>query len=344
VPLLARSKSWLQGMGASMGTLRMGAGLSQRLREGSVLSTRWSEIQNEMRPMMIAAKVPRILTQLQEASGWNEKNTLQRIAYPAEACFIVARDLSIPLLDEPRWRKQICALALLGAPQLLLYKFASPGMLLWGAMPLAVFVLLLTAPVAIAVYMKLDDAAPPTSRPLSIFLLTVAFIASCIWTDILANELVSGLEFLGTALGLSKSVLGLTVLAWGNSLGDFVADTALARAGNPKMGAAGCFGGPLFNLLIGTGVSMSVHTTTQGPLCFEYDKTIPISLLFLIGSVIFTLVGVPSNKWKLTKRFGVMHVCYYATFIVVMLAVTVADPPFLDGGLHSWYGVHCAKS
>ena len=59
-----------------------------------------------------------------------------------------------------------------------------------------------------------------------------------------AEAYVSALQFMGTALGISKSTLGLTVLAWGNSIADFVADTALARAGNPKMGAAGCFGVP----------------------------------------------------------------------------------------------------
>ena len=146
---------------------------------------------------------------------------------------------------------------------------------------------------------------------------------------------------MGTALGLSKSILGLTVLAWGNSIGDFVADTALARAGNPKMGAAGCFGGPLFNLLIGTGVSMSYHTLTVAPLCFEFDKTVPVGLVFLLGSLFITIVAVPLMGWKLTKRFGIFHVCYYLVFVFVTLLVEVTDPPFLDAGLHSWYGTHC---
>jgi solute carrier family 24 (sodium/potassium/calcium exchanger), member 6 len=32
-------------------------------------------------------------------------------------------------------------------------------------------------------------------------------------------------------VNVSTSILGLTVLAMGNSIGDFVADTAVARAG-----------------------------------------------------------------------------------------------------------------
>ena len=70
----------------------------------------------------------------------------------------------------------------------------------------------------------------------------------------------------------------LQVLAWGNSIGDFIADTALARAGNPMMGAAGCFGGPLFNLCVGTGVALLVSTSRQpgGVLCLPWDKQVPL--------------------------------------------------------------------
>ena len=51
--------------------------------------------------------------------------------------------------------------------------------------------------------------------------------------------------------GLSDAILGLTVLAWGNSIGDLIADTAMAKRGNPRTGFSACFGGPLFNLLLG---------------------------------------------------------------------------------------------
>jgi hypothetical protein len=49
-------------------------------------------------------------------------------------------------------------------------------------------------------------------------------------------------------------------------------------------------------------------------------------------------------EWKLTKRFGIVHVCYYCAFIVVMLTVTFTDPPFLDSDLHSWYGTRCPNN
>ena len=54
------------------------------------------------------------------------------------------------------------------------------------------------------------------------------------WFNFLANECVAVLEAFGLNLGISSSVLGITVLAWGNSVGDLVADTALVRQNRPR--------------------------------------------------------------------------------------------------------------
>ena len=59
-------------------------------------------------------------------------------------------------------------------------------------------------------------------------------------------------------LFLPPAILGLTVLAIGNSVGDLVADTAVARAGYPGMGVASCFGSPLLNDVMGLSVALIV--------------------------------------------------------------------------------------
>ena len=51
----------------------------------------------------------------------------------------------------------------------------------------------------------------------------------------MAGELLNCLEALAALLELPQALLGLTVLAWGNSGGDLVADVAVAKAGQPAM-------------------------------------------------------------------------------------------------------------
>jgi sodium/potassium/calcium exchanger 6 len=66
------------------------------------------------------------------------------------------------------------------------------------------------------------------------------------------------LSAIGLIFGLSDTILGLTVLAWGNSAGDLVANTAVARDGFPIMAYAAVYSGPLFNACIGLGLSLTV--------------------------------------------------------------------------------------
>ena len=54
-------------------------------------------------------------------------------------------------------------------------------------------------------------------------------------------------------MDISDTLMGLTVLALANSVGDLVANLAMARAGMPGMAAGACIGAPTLNLLLGCG-------------------------------------------------------------------------------------------
>lgn len=76
--------------------------------------------------------------------------------------------------------------------------------------------------------------------PPQILVLT-GFVLSVLWISAIANELVSLLNAIGLMLNISPVILGLTILAWGNSLGDIVADVSLAIQGYPQMAVGGVF-------------------------------------------------------------------------------------------------------
>lgn len=63
----------------------------------------------------------------------------------------------------------------------------------------------------------------------------LGFIISIAWISTIAGEVVGVLKTVGIVLGISEALLGLTIFAAGNSVGDLIADITVARLGYPVM-------------------------------------------------------------------------------------------------------------
>lgn len=76
----------------------------------------------------------------------------------------------------------------------------------------------------------------PDTKPRYHFLFCfLGFIIAIAWISTIAEEVVGVLKAAGVILGMSEAILGLTVFAVGNSVGDLVADITVARLGYPVM-------------------------------------------------------------------------------------------------------------
>jgi sodium/potassium/calcium exchanger 6 len=78
---------------------------------------------------------------------------------------------------------------------------------------------------------------------------------SMIWIYMLANLIVDILTLLDIVSGISVALLGLTLLSWGNSVGDALASISISKKGFGEMAITGCVAGPVFNLMFGMGLT-----------------------------------------------------------------------------------------
>jgi sodium/potassium/calcium exchanger 6 len=176
---------------------------------------------------------------------------------------------------------------------------------------------------------------PPRWRTLFCYL---GFAVSIAWISSIANEVVGVLKTLGVILNMSDAILGLTIFAVGNSLGDFVADITVARLGFPVMALSACFGGPMLNILLGIGISGCYITIKGGrhqhdkhpdrPIHFKpYHIDVSTTLVISGATLLFTLAGllvaVPWRKWKMDKTIGWGLVGIWTISTIVNVVVEV---------------------
>ncbi|OAL53463.1 sodium/calcium exchanger protein-like protein [Pyrenochaeta sp. DS3sAY3a] len=164
----------------------------------------------------------------------------------------------------------------------------------------------------------------------------LGFAVAIAWISTIANEVVGVLRTLGVVLNMSDAILGLTIFAVGNSLGDLVADITVARLGFPIMALSACFGGPMLNILLGIGLSGCYMTITKGehkhqkhpdqPMHFKpypiaVSTTLVISGATLLATLAGLLVAVPLRRWRMDKviGWGLVAVWSASTFANVLV-------------------------
>lgn len=166
----------------------------------------------------------------------------------------------------------------------------------------------------------------------------LGFIISIAWISTVVDEVMGVLKAFGVILGISEALLGLTVFAAGNSIGDLVADITVARLGYPVMALSACFGGPMFNILLGIGIGgiiMMVQDANrqhakhpERPMQYEPYRvqvggTLMISSITLLIILGLLLVVVPMNRWILSRKIGWGLIALWTVSTVVSVVIEV---------------------
>lgn len=148
----------------------------------------------------------------------------------------------------------------------------------------------------------------------------LGFFVAIAWISSIAGEVVGVLKAIGVILNMSDAILGLTIFAVGNSLGDLVADVTIARLGYPMMALSACFGGPMLNILLGIGLGGMYMTIRHGqqkhhkhpnkpiqykPYELEVSTTLMISGITLLVTLCGLLIFVPLNGWRMDRKIGI---------------------------------------
>jgi len=150
------------------------------------------------------------------------------------------------------------------------------------------------------------------------------FIIAATWIDFIADHLVSVLNFVGVVLKIPGSIMGLTILAWGNSMADLSANITLARKGLANMAMTACFAGPVFNILVGLGLGFSGLAAQTGKTTTAVSISTPIMTGFIfifLNCTSILVTGMFFGKGRINTYYGYIAMGLYVVYLATSITL-----------------------
>ena len=132
----------------------------------------------------------------------------------------------------------------------------------------------------------------------------VLILAGLLLVVIGGKAVVYGAREIAEALGMSETLIGLTIVAAGTSLPELVTSIAAAKKQQTGLAVGNAIGSNIFNLMFILGISAVIHPVAVN-MASVYDMLILIAVTVVI--MIFAIRGKSLNRWE-----GLIMILLYA--------------------------------
>ena len=122
---------------------------------------------------------------------------------------------------------------------------------------------------------------------------------------------VDSASAIATAFGISQTLIGLTIVAIGTSLPEWVTSVTAAMKGETDIAVGNVVGSNIFNILFVLGLSVTINPVSI-EMISVYD-----AVFVVIASIV---VMIPCLRARhITRRWGIFYIVLYAAYMVYII-------------------------
>ena len=121
--------------------------------------------------------------------------------------------------------------------------------------------------------------------------------------------IVKGATAIGRQLGMSESLVGLTIVAVGTSLPELATSALAARKGNVEIAVGNIVGSNIFNIFFVLGVSAIIN-----PLAFMATGNLDLVAVMLASTLLFLFMFTGKHR-RLDRWEAAVFILLYALYI-----------------------------
>lgn len=177
------------------------------------------------------------------------------------------------------------------------------------------FLIILVAYIGFLIYSALKNKTEVSEKEEEKVMSPVACIFAIVFGALgilIGGDLtVDNAKIIAAQLGMSETLIGLTVVALGTSLPELVTSVVAARKGESGLSLGNAIGSNIFNILFILGFSSAIR-----PLPVLFNNRIDIWILLAIAVFIFVLSKI---KPKMTKVRGLLFLLVYAVYLAYII-------------------------
>jgi K+-dependent Na+/Ca+ exchanger-like protein len=156
----------------------------------------------------------------------------------------------------------------------------------------------------------------------------ITFIMSILWIAVFVYAMIWLVESVAETVGLAdkEHIMGLTILAAGTSVPDFLSSVIVAREGHGDMAISSSIGSNIFDVTIGLPIPWLLYAAANsGKAITIQNKGLEVNVLLLLAMLAVTIFSIMCHGWVMNKMMGVSMLLLYVIFVVI--SVILASLP-----------------